>query len=74
MVINSYQTLLISVVYNGTILNDTEHQIDVIFRVTREITQEEYLTTLMDTVYAWTIPTFKPHPDLKFYEVEPLPD
>lgn len=75
MVINSYMILPVGSTCKGGIIFETiDHPIQSRFVVTRVITQQEYLAALADSIYAWAVPLFQPHPDLKFYEVEHLPD
>jgi len=74
MVINTYSKLIAGTHEIGTILNIEERFIPVNFLVLEEISQEQYLQELSETEFAYTIEYFRPHPNLKFYKIEVLPD
>jgi len=69
MVINTYLKLEIGSKHSGTVLNAQQLYVPTTFIVLREITEKEYLDMLAESPFAWTIPDFKSHPDLNFYEV-----
>lgn len=74
MVINTFEELIIDSEVVGTILKQQQMEHHVHLKIIREIDVHEYLKLLSESEFAWASPYFKWHKDLRYYEVEALPD